>query len=95
MELGEIIMKNMELEKQYEENHQGMSKEQLYPGIWYSIKDFELRIELLEEAIKEGKTLSELEYIQRLANNDLDTRIRKNIEKSAAILNERIEKRIK
>lgn len=95
MELAEIIQKTMELERQYEEKYQGESEEQLYPEVWYSIKDFDLRIQLFEEALRMNKKLSELEYIQRLANAELDTRLRQNLEKSAAILNEKIEKGMK
>lgn len=92
MNIDELITKNMELEQLYESKYQGTQDGDLYPDIWYSIEDYELRAKLLEEAINSNQLLYQLETVQRLIDNELDNRIRNNIQKSIELWNDKIEK---
>ena len=72
MKYEELIEKNIELEKKYEESHSDIERDKLYPKEWYSLRDYDLKLKILEEVIEENTTIINSELMSRVCDNMLN-----------------------
>lgn len=78
----EDIKREIELENKYNAIYNQDGNLFAFPREWYSIKDYRIKGDLLEEALEKNVPVGELETFRIIHEQDLEERINRNIEKS-------------